>query len=86
MIFAVTINSLRHNALASHHINHPTSNIRTDITILRKNEFANRKKTSTLCRLNDRHNLHSRYLSTNLPDGAIPIDTVLPVSFKYNIK
>jgi hypothetical protein len=86
MIFAVPINLLRPNALASHHINHPISNIRTYITILRKNELTNRKKTPTLRRPNNWHNLHSRHPGTNLPNGTIPIGTVLPVSLKHNAK
>lgn len=85
MMFAVPIVFRRPNALASHHINHSTSNVRADITILRKNKPTNRKKALTLCSPNDWHNLHSHDLATNLSYGAILMGPGLLVSHKYNV-
>ncbi len=80
MMFAIPTVFCRPDALASHHINHPASNVGTDITILRKNKPTGRKKAPTVHSPNSWHNLYSLHFGANLPDGAILIGSGLLVS------
>ena len=80
MTFAVPTVFRRPNALASHHINHPASNVRTDITILRKNKSTGRKKAPTVRSPDSWHNLYFLHFGANLPDGALPVGSGLLAS------
>lgn len=70
-MFAVSTVFRRHNALASHHINHPTGYVGTDIAVLRKNQSIGGKRATAGRSPDSWHNIYSRHLGTNLLLGTI---------------